>query len=322
MGSMRRLFHLFAAASWVAAAIVAAGAAPQAPQGQGFRSTADVVPVFATVRDKAGRLVPNLTREDFEILDNGKPQALTLFDNSPQPVRLIALLDFSGSMSRNVPLLRRATLELIKQLGPDDLLRVGTFGEDINLTPEFTRQADVSRRFPSFIPVQAPTPLWRAVDQAMTEFVKSPPGRRVVMVLSDGKDSGFEPGKRFVTSVEVANRAVAEEVMIYAIGMRSAPAEISPGGIQPLASRLSSDLPDPALAIIASETGGGYIELRPRDNLAEAFGRVLDELHGQYLLGFAPPARDGKTHKVEVRTKDRAFEVQARKAYIATNRNK
>ena len=320
MYSMRTLSRASAAAAALVAGAMLVGAAPEAAQNQGFRSTADVVPVFATVRDQARRLVPNLTREDFEVLDNGKPQPLTLFDNSPQPVRLIALLDFSGSMSRNVPLLRSATLELIKLLGPDDLIRVGTFGEDINLTPEFTREADVSRLFPSFIPVQAPTPLWRAVDQAMSEFVKSPSGRRVVMVLSDGKDSGFEFGKKFVTSVEVANRAVAEDVMIYAIGMRSAPAEISPGGIQPLASRLSSDLPDPALAIIATETGGGYIELRPRDNLSEAFGRVLDELHGQYLLGFAPPARDGKTHKIEVRMKNRSFEVQARKAYTATNK--
>lgn len=289
----------------------------QAGQSQGFRSTTDVVPVFATVRDRDNRLVAGLTRDDFEILDNGKPQALTLFDNAPQPVRLIALLDFSGSMSRNVPILRSATLELIKQLGPDDQIRVGTFGDDIKLTPSFTREADVSQLFPSFIPVHAPTPLWRAVDQAITEFKSAPAGRRVVMVLSDGKDSGFEMGRRFVTSVEVAERAIKEDVMIYGIGMRSAPAEVSPGGIQPLASRLSSDLPDPALGIIATDTGGGYVELRPGGNLAEAFARVLDELHQQYLLGFAPPARDGKTHQIEVRTRDRSLKVQARKAYVA-----
>ena len=262
----------------------------QAGQSQGFRSTTDVVPVFATVRDRDNRLVAGLTRDDFEILDNGKPQALTLFDNAPQPVRLIALLDFSGSMSRNVPILRSATLELIKQLGPDDQIRVGTFGDDIRLTPSFTREA---------------------------EFKNAPAGRRVVMVLSDGKDSGFEMGKRLVTSVEVAERAIKEDVMIYGIGMRSAPAEVSPGGIQPLASRLSSDLPDPALGIIATDTGGGYLEPRPGGNLAEAFGRVLDELHQQYLLGFAPPARDGKTHQIDVRTRDRSMKVQARKAYVA-----
>ena len=295
--------------------------APQAVQNQGFRSTADVVPVFATVRDQAGRLVPDLTREDFEILDNGTPQSLTLFDNSPQPVRLITLLDFSGSMSSNLPILRSATLELMKQLGPDDLFRLGTFGKDIRITPTFTRDVnEIAALFPTFIPGDAPTPLWLAIDQAMAEFASSGGGRRVVLVLSDGKDSGYQPGRRFLTPIDVGNRATQEDVMIYGIGMRSSPATVSPVGIQPLAARLTSDLPDPALGIVAGDTGGGYFELRGRDNLADAFARVLDELHRQYLLGFAPPVRDGKTHKIEVRTKDRSLKVQARKAYVASNK--
>ena len=290
-------------------------------QGQGFRSTAEVVPVFATVRDQAGRLVPNLTREDFEILDNGKPQPVTLFDNSPQPVRLITLLDFSGSMSNNLPILRTATLELLKQLGPDDLIRVGTFGKDIKLTPSFSKDAEeVEKLFPAFIPGDAPTPLWLSVEQAMGEFAAGPSGRRVILVLSDGKDSGFIPGKRLVLAPQIEERATKDDVMIYGIGMRSSGAPVSQGGIQSLADRLVASLPDPALSIVATNTGGGYVELHGRDNLSTAFARVVDELKRQYLLGFAPPARDGKTHKIEVRVKDRTMTVQARKAYVATNK--
>ena len=297
------------------------GAALQAVQNQGFRSTTDVVPVFATVRDQDGRLVTNLTRDDFEIFDNGKAQPLTLFDNSPQPVRLIALLDFSGSMSRNLPILRSATIELMKHLGPEDTVRLGTFGDDVRLAPAFTRDTDeVLKMFPARIPGEAETALWLAIDEAMAAFASQPGGRRVVLVLSDGKDSGFNIKRRFLTAVDVANRAVKDDVMIYGIGMRSAPAEVSPGGIVPLAARLTSDLPDPALGIIANDTGGGYVELRPRDNLADAFAQVISELHQQYLLGFAPPARDGKTHQIEVRTKDRSLKVQARKAYTAINK--
>ncbi len=67
-------------------------------QDQVFRGTSDAVRVFVTVMDGDGRLVTNLTREDFEIRDEGKPQPITLFDNTPQPIRLIVMLDVSGSM--------------------------------------------------------------------------------------------------------------------------------------------------------------------------------------------------------------------------------
>ena len=62
-----------------------------------------------------------------------------------------------------------------------------------------------------------------------------------------------------------------------------------------------ADLPDPGLARVAQETGGGYIEIRFGQDLAAAFAQVADELHSQYLLGFAPPKRDGKVHDIDVR---------------------
>src|SRR5262245_16967059 len=100
-----------------------------------FRTTGDTVPVYVTVTDKSDRLVPDLTRDDFQIFDNGKSQPLTLFDNTPQPVRLIVLLDVSGSMSGNLPLLRAACMQLFLKLRPDDRARVGTFGKEIVISP-------------------------------------------------------------------------------------------------------------------------------------------------------------------------------------------
>src|SRR5215813_5623434 len=108
------------------------------PQQQVFRSTTEVVPVFVTVTDKSGRLVTTLNREDFQVFDNGKPQPITLFDNTPQPVRLIALIDLSGSMGSNLPLIRSALTELIGHLSTSDLARVGTFGVEVKLSPSFT----------------------------------------------------------------------------------------------------------------------------------------------------------------------------------------
>ncbi len=83
-----------------------------------------------------------------------------------------------------------------------------------------------------------------------------------------------------------------------------------------------ADLPDPGLARAAEMTGGGYTEIRFGQALGAAFAQVADELHSQYLLGFAPPKRDGKVHKIDVRVTERGFETRARKNYVAPKEQK
>src|SRR6185295_9441502 len=119
----------------VAAALASSVTGQQQPT---FRGGSDVVRVFATVLDHDGRLVTNLTKEQFDVRDDGKPQPLTLFDNTPQPIRLIVMLDVSGSMEGNLPLLRDASDELFARLGHDDVARVGTFGRKVEISPTFT----------------------------------------------------------------------------------------------------------------------------------------------------------------------------------------
>jgi len=114
----------------------------QAPQAPIFRGGSDVVRVFVTVTDHDGKLVANLTRDAFELRDEGKPQPITQFDNSPQPIRLIVMLDVSGSMEGNLPLLRGAAAQLFARLGKDDVARVGAFGNDVVLSPAPTYTYD------------------------------------------------------------------------------------------------------------------------------------------------------------------------------------
>jgi hypothetical protein len=78
-----------------------------------------------------------------------------------------------------------------------------------------------------------------------------------------------------------------------------------------------ADLPDPGLARVAEETGGGYTEIRYGEDLGAAFARVADELHSQYLIGFAPPKRDGKVHHIDVRVSGKGMKPRARKSYVA-----
>jgi Ca-activated chloride channel family protein len=286
-----------------------------------FRGVGDAVRVFVTVTDGDGRLVTTLQREAFEVRDEGKPQPITLFDNTPQPIRLIVMLDVSGSMEGNLPLLRAASDQLFGRLRPDDVVRVGTFGRDVEISPTFTHDVDLLRAaLPKFIAPDAPTPLWRALDEALDGFQKDEgDARPVILVLSDGKDSGmFELSlnKQPVSQAEIIDRARSESVMIYAVGMRSRSKQRMPAGAG-LPAMLMADMPDPGLARVAQETGGGYIEIRLGEDLGAAFARVADELHSQYLLGFAPPQRDGKRHDVEVRLTQRGLTARARKSYVA-----
>ena len=80
---------------------------------------------------------------------------------------------------------------------------------------------------------------------------------------------------------------------------------------------MTADLPDSGLARVAEDTGGGYTEIRFGQDLAAAFARVADELHSQYLIGYAPPKRDGKEHDIDVRVSQRGLKPRARKSYVA-----
>lgn len=294
--------------SFVAAVVVSllvALVSVTAQQTPTFRGSRDAVRVFATVTDRDGRLVTNLTRDQFEIRDEGKPQPIVAFDVSPQPIRLIVLLDVSASMEGNLPLLRDASAELFGRLRLDDLARVGSFGREIVISPTFTNdRRELAAALPREIRPDAPTPLWRAIDEALTAFGDDRESRRVILVLSDGKDTGpLSFRERPTSQAQIIERARSEDVMIYGVGMRSRSRQpmapgIGRGGLQQM---LMADLPDPFLARVAEETGGGYIEIRFGEDLGSAFAGVADELHTQYLLAFDPPKHDGKVHDIAIR---------------------
>jgi Ca-activated chloride channel homolog len=313
------MIRIFAGVSLVVCLAAVTGAAMQQPPV--FRGASDAVHAFVTVTDKDGRLVATLSKDDFELRDEGKPQPITLFDNTPQPIRLIVMLDVSGSMEGNLPLLRDASEQLFARLRPDDLVRVGSFGQNVTISPTFSNNAETLRDgLPRSILPDAPTPLWKGIDAAMEAFGTETEQRRVVLVLSDGKDSGpISFRERYISQAEVIDRARRDDVMIYAIGMRSRGARptqpgLGPGGLQ---AALAADLPDPGLAMVAEQSGGGYAEIRFGQDLGAAFTRVADELHSQYLLGFSPPKRDGKVHDLDVRVATKGLKPRARKGYVA-----
>ena len=326
------------ALAFVGLFLVSVGVRPTALQHATFRGGNRTVAVYATVTEPGGRLVPNLSRSDFQIDDNGKPQELTVFANDLQPITVVLMLDRSVSMRGNFELVEQAAERFVEALGPADKARIGSFSNRIQVDPRtFTSDRaeliDILRRE---LQEEGPTPLWNAVNVGITALLHQE-GRRVILVFTDGVDDPFNRGPNSSSLKDVMKRAEEENVMVYAIGLAgiNGPAAFSgPRGRGGPGSRRGGGLggpsprgfgagrsgqPDPGLAKIAAETGGGYFELTNTDDLAATFKRVAEELHHQYLLGFAPTALDGKTHRIDLRVSGGTLNVRARKSYLAAS---
>ena len=283
------------------AALVAVPVALAAQQPS-FKTGTQVVPVYVTVVDEQKRLVPDLGREDFEVLDNGKPVTLTQFDNEPEPFSVVVMLDTSASMTGSLELLESAAEQFVIRLLPEDQGMVGAFNDKIEFPiASFTSDRDELAAALKEMDFGNPTRLYDAVA-ASIEQLRMVQGRRVVLVFTDGEDTASKIGMS-----RVLDEAREDEVMIYAIGLES---EYFNG------QRKVRSRPDRGLRRLADETGGGYFELKKTDELGSTFTRVAQELHSQYVLGFAP-ANDGKLHKLEVRVKKAGMTPRARKSYLA-----
>jgi len=122
--------------------VAATGSSLVRAQQPTFRSGTQFVPLFTTVLDTQGRLVPDLDRDQFTILDNGKPQNVTVFENDTQPFTAVVTLDFSASMTANIDRLKQATEQFLIRMLPSDKAQVGAFSDKIQFSGTFTSDRD------------------------------------------------------------------------------------------------------------------------------------------------------------------------------------
>ena len=282
------------------AAVIAAALSisPAAQQGPTFKAGTQVVSIFATVTDAQKRLVPDLTKDDFQVFDNEKPQPVIYFDNSIRPINVVVMLDTSGSMTLTIDLLKQAAEQFLLRLLPEDRGRVGAFNDKIQFNARWSNDRDQMITDAKNLDFGNGTRLWDAAGASLDEL-KNIDGRKVILLFTDGDDT--ESKMRLSA---VLDRARAEEVMIYAIGLESK-------------FLGTTTKPDGGLRKIAEETGGGYFELKRATDLAPTFTKVAQELHSQYVIGFAPTALDNKVHKLAVRMKQPGMTAQARRSYLA-----
>ena len=319
------------------AAVVLLAASTAAQETLVFRAGAQTVSIYATVRDRDGHLVPGLTKADFQVFDDGKPADVTTFSNDVLPASIALLLDMSTSMIGEQLRVRDSALHFIDGLLPEDKVRIGTFGDEVALSPWLTSdKAILSRVLREEVWPGGDTPLWSAMRAAMSSLADEA-SRRVIVTLTDGIDTGCprmigglrpaEPSgavakagffgqapnirgpvvlpppqaSRCAGQTDVEKLALEREFMIYAIGMEG------PG--------LTG-----GLLKLADETGGGRFELKKNADLTAAFTEVADELHHQYALGVTPVALDGRVHQLDVRLSRAGMTARARKSYLAVEK--
>ena len=200
-------------------ALVLVAAVPAAQQKSILRSGVHTVPVYASVLDRAGRLVTGLTKDDFTILDDGKPQELTVFSDDVQPITIVVMLDRSGSVRQHFEHVRAAAEQFVMSLGDADRARIGSFSTAIRIDPvTFTNdRSELVRILRENLLDAGPTPLWNAAASAMNAL-RPETGRRVLLMFTDGFDSPLASDQQ-VALEQVRHQARAEEIMLYGIGL-------------------------------------------------------------------------------------------------------
>lgn len=300
---MRQRLYVLPLLTLVAAAVLATPATPGAQQQLTFKTGTRTVPVYATVVDREGRLVPGLEQGDFTILDNGKPADITIFDNRIVPFSAVLALDTSASMTLNIEFVQEAAVQFAIRMLPEDSGAVAYFNSKVQISDGLTSNRDqLVRYIRENMQYGNETRLWDAVNSSL-DHLGAATGRRVIVALTDGDDWGSKLG-----AGDVLDRAQQEDVMVYGIGLES---RFHNG------QRWTVTRPGGAFQKLARETGGGYFELKRTADLNSTFTRVIQELHSQYLLGFAPATLDGKEHKLEVRLNKPGLSARARRTYIA-----
>lgn len=287
-----------------------------------FRKNVNVVNVLCNVKDKHGVLVPNLPKDQFELLENGKPQTIKYFQAVTNlPLTIGLLIDSSYSMKRTLPEEKVVAGGFLqKVLTPKDLAFVISFDVSVDLLQDLTNDAHLLRggldkarintntvgMAPMGNPGPVPTAqamkgtlLFDAAYLASAEVLGRQSGRKAMVILTDGDDVGSK--LKLKDAIEAAQKA---DVVAYVLLITD-----------PMFPSNYGDM-----SKLTEQTGGRIIEVRNPDKLDQAFAEIAAELRSQYSLGFSSDnqVNDGKFRKLEVKAKN-GYKVQARKGYYPPN---
>ena len=287
----------------------------------------NVVQLFFNVKDKKGGLIPNLSRDNFQVLEDGKPQSIKYFSaDSNLPLTLGMLIDSSASQERVLEMEKEVGGSFLSQIiRVKDLAFVIDFDISVSLLQDFTasirrlkdalNSAKINNggqvgSMPGMgggpVPtmgVPRGTLLYDAVYLASHDEMAQQVDRKAMILLTDGEDQGSQ--YRIKDAIEAAQKA---DSIVYVL-LCADRGFYGFGGYSG----------DSAMKKLTAETGGRMIEVGNKpERLKSAFQQISDELRSQYYVGYVPtnPVKDGGFRHVEIRSKD-GYKIQARSGYYA-----
>jgi Ca-activated chloride channel family protein len=288
------------------AAVVAAQDGP-VRDARVFRSAIELTSITATVRDREGRLVTGLTRDAFEVFEDGVRQPITHFTNERVPVSLAVLLDVSDSMFGRRMVDARGAVEqfLAELLDPADEFLLLAFNHEPFFLSTWSRDRGRVSALLGGIRPTGGTAAYDAVMSALPQFVARGNQRAALLLISDGADTASDATLR-----EVRSALLRTDAFAYAVAIDSGEQAIN-RRVNPVALREITD------------TSGGRTEVvRGVQEMLPGIARIAEELNSQYLLGYSSPhGADGEFHSIRVRVPGGAYRVRARNGYVAPMRN-
>ncbi|MBI3426019.1 MAG: VWA domain-containing protein [Acidobacteria bacterium] len=287
---------------------------------EAIRINTDLVTVVTNIIAPAGGKASDLQREDFEVLEDGAAQELTIFTReSEAPLRLVMLFDTSLSVAPRLAFEKKAAAKFFERLiRPQDQAALFSVATDVVLQQEFTNRVPLLTNATKQLKAGGATSLYDGIYLA-ADYLKPARGRRIIVLITDGGDT---------TSAKTLKLALQQtqgvDGVIYAIYT---------GGLWN-SQNLRDLAAERALAALTKETGGEVYHPKLADNddaapddnsdhalkeLDAAFAKLADELRTQYILGFysSNEARDGGFRKLAVKIKKPGFSARARAGYYA-----
>ena len=268
-----------------------------------FKTAVRLTTITATVTDAGGRLVRDLPRDQFEVFEDGEPQAITQFTSERVPVSLGILLDSSDSMyGRRIADARAAIDRFVTDLlDPADEYALLVFNHHQQLLTPWTADRSLALSMLSPVRPWGSTAIFDALMAAIPMADTRHNQRAALLVVSDGADTASDMALR-----DVRGALLRSDVFVYAIGIDSA-------------GRRAINAPVNAatLAQITDQSGGRTRVVHDSSEVVVALEQIAEELNSQYLIGYTSPrGADGKYHTIRVHVKGGEFRVRARSGYV------
>jgi VWFA-related protein len=288
-----------------------------AQQQATFSTDVKVVSLFATVHDRDGRVVRDLNKEDFALLEDGKPQTIRYFSReSDLPLTLGLLVDTSRSQIDVLDREKSASTAFLSQMLREkiDQACIVSFDTNVHVLQGITSsKQELSAALAKLqIPGETATLIYEAVRQSSENLMRKQQGRKAFILLTDGVS--FRDQSDIGTAIEYAQRA---DTMIFAIRFFGRTPAYRP--VRKAVLGIAEANGKHALQRMASETGGESLEVTNDKPIEAVFAQIDELLRNQYSIGFTPDRPDdhGKFHKIKLAVKDRTMTAQTRDGYYS-----